>query len=166
MQPTEKTTVPGHPPYILSGTNGTSGTALRGAGFSRIGERDTTGQSGTSKPQRAATGHRLLTRPPAWPLFSGAKVAPRQPLPANFSERQTGKKIVMIINIKRPPAPGFRREYVDNSPHFWGAVDNFLQHIRYAFAYLLSNSYKSLEGLSGKACGRLVAKVMHIGHYA
>ena len=81
----------GVPPYILSGTNGTSGTAFTGAGFSRPGERDTTGQSGTGKPQRSATGFRSLAHSPAWPLFSGAKVAFGQPLPANFSKASTGQ---------------------------------------------------------------------------
>lgn len=166
MHPTQKTTAPGYPPYFLTGTNGTSGTALYGAGFSRPGGRDRAGHNGTGKPQRAATGKGLLSKPPAWPLFSGAKVASGQPLPANFSEQRTGKKIAMILNTMPMPASVFDRELVDNSPRFRGAVDNFSRGPVCMPAYLLSNLRKSPEGLPDAACGQIGAKVMHNGYYA
>ena len=166
MQPTQKTTAPGYPPCFLTGTNGTTGTALSGAGFSRPGERDRPGHTGTGKPQWAALGNELLTKPPAWPLFSGAKVASGQPLPANFSEQRTGKKIAMILTAKPLAVSGFNREPVDNSPRFRGAVDNFSCSPVCVAAYLLSNLCKSPEGLPGAACGQIGAKVMHNGHYA
>ena len=166
MYPTQKNTAPVYPSYFLTGTNGTTGTALFGAGFSRPGSGTTPGQTGTGKPQRAATGKVFFTKPPAWPLFSGAKVASGQPLPANFSEQRTGKKIAMILTATPLTASGFGHRPVDNSPRFRGVVDNFSFGPVCVPAYLLINLCKSPEGLPGAACGQTGVKVMHNGHYA
>ena len=158
MQPTQKTTAPGYPPYFLTGTNGTSGTALSGAGFSRPGSGTAPGQTGTSKPQRAVTGERLLTRLLARPLFSGAKVASGQPLP--------GRNFGMIINKKHRPALASARVSVDKWPVSRAVVDNFSRGPVCLPAYLLSDLRKIPEGLPGVPCGQTGAKVMHIGKYA
>ena len=95
MQPTQKTPPPGCPPYFCTGATGATGTALSGAGFSRPGSGTAPGQTGTSKPQRAVTGERLLTRPPALPFFLAQKVASGQPLP--------GRNFGMILTKKPRP---------------------------------------------------------------
>ena len=158
MQRTPKTPRRGPPPHFLTGTNGTTGTALSGAGFSRPGSGTTPGHTGTSKPQRAVTGNGLLTRPPGWPLFSGAKVARWQPLSGQF--------FLLRIIPKFRPAWQSARVSVDNMGVFLANVDNFLACTICTHAYFLGKTHKTPEGLPGAVSGRIGAKVMHRTHDA
>ena len=91
-------------PLILSGASGASGAALSGAGLLAVGawcssgaEWCKTGRDSPLKPvmtipplaRRALTGDRPETAARLLPLFSGAKVASGQPLPASFFDGHT-----------------------------------------------------------------------------
>lgn len=122
MQYTQKTPRRCPPPRFLTGTTGTTGTALSGAGFSRPGSGTTPGQTGTRKPRRALAGNGWLTRPPALPLFSVAKVAPRLPLPGEFSEYQRGQGDSNDSYFSKAARLCVKKTTVDNSVHNYAAL--------------------------------------------
>ena len=90
----------GYPPYFLTGTNGTTGTALSGAGFSRLGVRDNTG---TDRDRQATTG-----RNGQRVAYAPARVAPFFWRKCCLWATHTGQKLWNDYQQKTPACFGKR----------------------------------------------------------